>query len=120
LAEHGIFPTIERMLFLQVEFANHQVDNNDKVWNEDACLGWIHTIIKEAKEQSHASQHANVAVHLDTFLLVHEVAEFGSCHSTDDTEQHSERQRTSDDAANQDGYKNQACNCALNEIFHID
>ena len=57
-------------------------------------------VIEEAKKQSHASQHANVAVHLDAFLLVHEVAEFGSCHSADDAEQHSERQGASDDAAN--------------------
>ena len=75
------------MLFLQVEFANHQIDYNNKVWNEDPCLCRVHAIIEEAKEQSNATQHANVAVHLDTFLLVHKVAELSSGHGTDDTEQ---------------------------------
>jgi hypothetical protein len=87
LAEHGVCPTVERILFLQVKFANHQIDNYNKVWNEDACLCRIHAIIEKAKEHGNATQHANVAVHLDSFLFVHEVTELGSGHGTDDTEQ---------------------------------
>jgi hypothetical protein len=47
------------------------------------------------------------------------VAELNGCQGTDETEQYTERQWSSDDATNQNGYKNDACNGSLDKILRI-
>ena len=119
LTEHGVCPAVQRVFLLQVQFAYHQVYNYNKVWDEDSCLCGVHSIIEEAEEQGNAAQYADVAVHVDSFVSVHQIAELSGCHGADDAEQQPERQWTSDDAAYQHGYEYQSCNGSLDKIFHV-
>jgi hypothetical protein len=86
LTQHGVCPTVQWIFLLQVQFANHQIDEDAQIRNKYTCLCRAHSVIEEAEEQGHTAQYADVAIHLNPLVLVHQATEFRGGHSTDDAE----------------------------------
>ena len=55
LAEHGISPIVERIVLLQVEFSDHEIDEYSQIDGEDARLYGVNAVVEEAKEKNGAA-----------------------------------------------------------------